>query len=143
MQEHILYGTYKSYAWCFWVGLPTLNQVQWSETSVGRFEGIAWVARYLTFRVLWMSNNRCDWKRIFQNKESSSNVNKNRIPHTWNTYACTIHQNGKDTESIRHWPWPITFLSFHVLGVFQSLSFIFLQTLNYMWFRGVKINCQE
>ena len=41
MQENFLFGTRKSYAYCSLVGLPTLNQVQLSETSVGRFEGIA------------------------------------------------------------------------------------------------------
>ena len=34
MQEHFLFGTYKSYACCFGVGFPSLNQVQWSKTSI-------------------------------------------------------------------------------------------------------------
>ena len=54
IKEHSLFDTCKSYAICYWIGLPTLNQVQWSETSVGRFEGIAWLVRYLTFPVLCM-----------------------------------------------------------------------------------------
>ena len=52
MQEDILFGTSKSYACCSLVGWPTTNQVQWSETSAGQFEEIAWHARYLTFRVI-------------------------------------------------------------------------------------------
>ena len=53
MQEHILFGTCICYACCLLVELPNLNQVQWSETLVGRFDGIASLARYLTFRVIW------------------------------------------------------------------------------------------
>ena len=48
----ILFGNYKSYACSILVGFPTLNKVQWSKTSVGRFEGIAWLAHCLTFRVM-------------------------------------------------------------------------------------------
>ena len=40
MQEHILFGNCKSYAYCILVGLLTLDKVQCSETSVGRFEVI-------------------------------------------------------------------------------------------------------
>ena len=38
MQDGILFGTSKSYARGSLVGLPTLNQVQWNETSVGRWK---------------------------------------------------------------------------------------------------------
>ena len=38
MKEHILFGTRKRFVSCFWVGLPGLNQFQWSETSVGRID---------------------------------------------------------------------------------------------------------
>ena len=37
----------KSYASCFGMGLPNLNQVQWSETSVFQFELFALLAPYL------------------------------------------------------------------------------------------------
>ena len=145
MKEYCLFGICKSYACCYWVGLPTLNQVQWSETSVGRFEGNAWLARYLTFRVLCMSINWCNGKRIFWNIESSSHLNN--ILHIRSTIACRIHKKCQRhralSESIRYWPLPITFLSFDVLDVFQSSSFIFLQSWMHLWFKGVKIFCQK
>ena len=85
---------------CNWVGWPTLNQVQRNETSVGRFEGIAWLARFLTFQVLCMLYNRWYEKRIFQNIESSSHFNN--ILYVRSTYACRAHKkNDKDTELYR------------------------------------------
>ena len=101
-----------------------MNQVQWSETTVGRFEGKAWPARYLSFSVLYMYNNRFDGKRIFQKRESSPNF-ENRS-HTQSTYAFTIHKKWQRqnsfSESIRYWPWPRPF----VLWRFECLSFIIL-----------------
>ena len=38
MQKQILFDAYKSYACCLRVELPTLNHIQWRETSVGGFE---------------------------------------------------------------------------------------------------------
>ena len=102
IQEYSLFGICKSYACCYWVGLPTLNQVQWSETSVGRFEGNAWLARYLTFRVLCMSNNWCNGKRIFRNIESSSHFN-NKL-HVRITIACRIHKKCQRHSSIGKHP---------------------------------------
>ena len=68
--------------------------------------------------------------------------------HVRSTNACRIHKNDKDTElyrkaSIRYWPWPITFLSLDVLGVFQSSSFIFFRSCMHLWFKGVKVFCQK
>ena len=47
------------------------------------------------------------------------------------------------SESIRNWPWPITFLSFDVLGVLQSSSFICFRSWMHLWFKGVKIFRQK
>ena len=141
----VFFDTCKRRACCYGVGLPTLSQVQWSETSVGRFEGIAWLARYPTFRVLCMLNNRCNGKRIFQNIESSSHFNN--ILHVRSTNACRIRKKNDRhralSESVRYWPWPVTFLSFDVLGVFQSSSFIFFRSWMHLWFKGVKIFLQK
>ena len=139
----VFFGICKSYDCCYWVGLLTLNQVQWSQTSVGRFEGNAWLARYLTFRALCMSNNWCNGKKMFQNIESSSYFN-NKL-HVRNTNACRIHKKCQRhralSESICYWPLPINFLSFDVLDFFQSSSFIFLQSWMHLWFKGEKIFC--
>ena len=54
IHEHSLFGTWQSHTCCYWVGLPTLIQVQRSKNSVGRTEEIAWLARYLLLRVLFM-----------------------------------------------------------------------------------------
>ena len=87
----------------------------------------------------------CNGKRIFQNIESSSHFN-NKL-HVRSTNACRIHKKWQRhralSESIRYWPLPITFLSFDVLDVFQSSSFIFLQIWMHLWFKGVKIFCQK
>ena len=117
IQEHCLFGICKSYTCCYWVWLPTLNQVKWSETSVGRFEGNAWffydkIEWYLTFPALCIENNWCNEKRMFQNIESSSHYNIK--PHIWSTNAYKIHKKKWQSyralsESIRYWPLLLTF----------------------------------
>ena len=73
----------------------------------------------------------------FDNKLHLRSTNACRI----NKIKCQRHRTL--SESTRYCPLPINFLSFDVLDVFQSSSFIFLQSWMHLWFKGVKIILSE
>ena len=73
---HILFAYCKHNVCCFRVDLPNLNQVQWSETSARlSLNGFAWLARYLSFWVLWKPNSRCGREIMFFTSGKSTNFN--------------------------------------------------------------------
>ena len=99
-----------------------MNKLWRSETSVGGFEGIAWLARYLNFRVLCMKDNPCNGKRIFQNIESSSHLN-NKL-HVRSANACRIHRKWQRHRTLigKHSLLTLTY-NINIFVIWRSMCF--------------------